>query len=50
MRGEAPERRAQRFGERSEGETKAMMVVYPRLRPRMADVTGNPWRPEPETV
>ena len=45
MRGGTNERRFQRFRERSEGENKAMKAVIPRLRPRKADVTENPWRP-----
>jgi hypothetical protein len=45
MRGGTNERRFQRFRERSVGEAKAMKAVYPKLRRRMADVKGNPWRP-----
>jgi hypothetical protein len=50
MRGGTDERRFQRSCERSEGEEKVMKAVTPRLRPRTADVTGNPWRPTPATA
>ena len=50
MRGEADERRSQRFRERSEGEDKAMMAHCSRLRPRTADVKERPWRPGPATA
>jgi hypothetical protein len=50
MRGGTIERRFQRSSERSVGEDKAMKAAVPRLRPRMADVTGRPWRPGPATA
>jgi hypothetical protein len=50
MRGGTAEREFQRSSERSEGDDKAMMVVFPRLRPKEANVTETPWRPGPATV